>query len=115
MNIRMKNLEALTLEEMEEFVKTNHKVSFEPGEREARYRFVERVLQGHHYRKLNRNERGTIRQFLAKVTCFRRAQRNRLIGQGRVFRGGTQQRMRHCWRPLTQHTRIFRVRRCGTS
>jgi hypothetical protein len=70
MNIRMKNLEGLTLEEMEEFVRTNHKVSFEPGEQEARYGFVERVLQGHSYRKLNRSERGIVRRFLHEGHLF---------------------------------------------
>jgi hypothetical protein len=87
MNIRMKNLEGLTLDEMEQFVKTNRKVTFEAGEREARYRFMERVLHGHSYRKLSRSERGTVRRFLAKVTCFSRAQLNRLIGQWRRTRG----------------------------
>jgi hypothetical protein len=86
MNIRMKNLEGLTLDEMEQFVKTNRKVTFEAGEREARYRFMERVLHGHSYRKLSRSERGTVRRFLAKVTCFSRAQLNRLIGQWRQTR-----------------------------
>jgi hypothetical protein len=86
MNIRMKNLEGLTFSEMEQFVKTNQKVTFEAGEREARYGFVERVLQGHSYRKLNRSERGTVRRFLAKVTCFSRAQLNRLIGKWRLTR-----------------------------
>jgi hypothetical protein len=82
MNIRMKNLEGLTLDEMEQFVQTNRKVTFEAGEREARYRFVERVLHGHSYRKLSRSERGTVRRFLAKVTCFSRAQLNRPSGCG---------------------------------
>src|ERR1700747_1542560 len=86
MNIGMKNLEGLTLSEMEEFVKTNQKVTLEAGEREARYGFVERVLQGHSYRKLSRSERGTVRRFLAKVTCFSRAQLNRLIGKWRRTR-----------------------------
>jgi hypothetical protein len=86
MNIRMKNLEGLTFSEMEQFVKTNQKVTFEAGEREARYGFVERVLQGHSYQKLNRSERGTVRRFLAKVTCFSRAQLNRLIGKWRLTR-----------------------------
>jgi hypothetical protein len=71
---------------MEEFVQANHKVNFEPGDREARYRFVERVLQGHQYRKLKRSERGVIRRFLAKVTCFSRAQVSRLIAQWRRTR-----------------------------
>jgi hypothetical protein len=86
MNIRMKNLERLTLSEMEQFVKTNQKVAFEPGEREARYGLVQRVLQGHGYQKLNRRERGTVGRFLAKVTCFSRAQMNRLIGKWRHTR-----------------------------
>ena len=86
MNIRMKNLERLSLDEMEEFVASNAKVEFEAGEREARYSFVERVLQVQGYRKLARRERGTVRRFLMKVTCLSRAQMSRLIGQWRKSR-----------------------------
>jgi hypothetical protein len=71
---------------MEQFVQTNQKVAFEPGERAARYAFVERVLQVQGYRKLGRRERGIVRRYLARVTCFSRAQMNRLIGQWRRSR-----------------------------
>jgi hypothetical protein len=81
MNIRMKNLERLSLDEMEQFVDSNQKVEFEGGDRQARYTFIERVLKLQGYRKLKKRERGIVRRFLGKVTCFSRAQMNRLIRQ----------------------------------
>ena len=81
MNIRMKNLERLTLSEMEQFVKTNQKVAFEPGEREARYGFVERVLQGHGYRKLTQEGARDHGAVPGEGHLFCRAEMNRLIGK----------------------------------
>ncbi len=52
MNIRMKNLERLTLDEMEQFVNTSQNVVFEGGDWQARYTFVEGVLNTQGYRKL---------------------------------------------------------------
>jgi len=86
MNIRMNNLERLTLDEMEKFVTSNAKVDFTPGDAGARYALVERVLAAQGYRKLARRERGIVRRFLQKVTCFSRAQLSRLIGQWRRTR-----------------------------
>jgi hypothetical protein len=81
MNIRMKNLEQLSLEEMEQFVANSGKVAFENEDPAVRYSFIEAVLNAQHYRKLGKRDRGTIRRFLTKVTSFSRAQLNRLIGQ----------------------------------
>lgn len=86
MNIRMKNLERLALDEMEKFLISNAKLDFTPGDAGARYALVERVLTGQGYRKLTRRERGIVRRFLQKVTCFSRAQLSRLIGQWRRTR-----------------------------
>lgn len=96
MNIRMKNLERLTLDEMEEFVTNNSKVAFEAADQEGRYGLVERVLQAQGYRKLARRDRGIVRRFLMKVTCFSRAQMNRLIGQ---WRRGRRVRRKPAQRP----------------
>jgi transposase InsO family protein len=81
MNIRMKDLEQRTLDEMEQFVSSNQKVAFEGGDRQSRYAFVERVLKAHSYSKLQRLQRGVVHRFLRKVTCLSRAQMNRLIRQ----------------------------------
>lgn len=77
----MKNLEQLSLEEMEQFVKSHRKVIFENGDAAARYALMESVLKRHRYSKLGKKDRGTVRRFLAKVTGLSRAQLSRLIGQ----------------------------------
>jgi hypothetical protein len=81
MIIRMKNLEQLTLDEMEQFIDSNQRLKIDPAERETRYQFVERVLKAHGYGKLNKRRRGILRRFLVRVTCFSRAQMSRLMGQ----------------------------------
>jgi hypothetical protein len=83
MNIQMKDPERLTLDEMEQFIDAHSKVTFEAGGRHGRYQLIERVLTLQSYRKLGRRERGIVRRFLMKVTCFGRAQMNRLIRQWR--------------------------------
>jgi hypothetical protein len=79
MTIRMENLERLTLEEMQEFVRTNRQVIWSAEERESAYRLIERVLKGHQYRRLGKGQKGIVRRFLAKVTGLSRAQLTRLI------------------------------------
>lgn len=81
MNIRMKDLERLTLDEMEQFVGSNQKVAFEGGDRQSRYAFVETVLETQSYGKLRKLERGVVHRFLRKVTGLSRAHMNRLIRQ----------------------------------
>ena len=79
MNIRMSNLERLTLAEMTEFVSSNHGIDCEAIEREAVYGFIERVLKQQQYGRLRKSQRGVVRRFLAKVTGLSRAQTTRLI------------------------------------
>jgi hypothetical protein len=99
MNIRMKNLEQLSLEEMEQFVNSNGKVAFENQDAAVRYSFIEAVLHTHRYSKLGKKARGIVRRFLSKVTCLSRAQMNRLIAQW--------QRTRHIRRKPPGHGRSF--------
>jgi transposase InsO family protein len=81
MTIRMQELEAMTLEEMREFVGSNRKLRFEAEDREGLYGLVERVLKNQRYSKLKKNERGVVRRFLIRVSGLSRAQMTRLIGQ----------------------------------
>lgn len=75
----MRNLERLTLAEMTEFVASNRSIDCEAIEQEAVYGFIERVLKQQQYRRLKKGQRGTVRQFLIKVTGLSRAQLTRLI------------------------------------
>lgn len=81
MTIIMRNLEGLTLAEMEEFVKGSRAISLTSEERQAVYGFIEQVLKGQQYRRLSKGQRGIVRRFLAKVTGLGRAQVTRLIAR----------------------------------
>jgi transposase InsO family protein len=78
MTIRMKNLDRLTLTEMEEFLSGNQAVDFERTGLQT-YELIEKILNGQKYRKRSKLERGTVSLFLRKVTGISRAQINRLI------------------------------------
>lgn len=81
MQIRMTNLEQISLKEMEELLLGSAKVSWEAKDVAAKYAIIAAVLKVQSYRKLSKRERGIVRQFLAKVTGISRAQLTRLIGQ----------------------------------
>jgi hypothetical protein len=80
MTIGMKNLEQLSLAEMEEFLNGNRRVEFKLTS-EASYALIERVLREQKYRRLAKLERGTVSRYLRKVTGLSRPQLNRLIGR----------------------------------
>jgi hypothetical protein len=79
MDIRMSNLERLTLAEMTEFVLSNQGVECEAIEPESLYGFIERVLKQQQYRQLRKGPKGIVRRFLARITGLSRAQMTRLI------------------------------------
>jgi hypothetical protein len=89
MTIRMENLERLSFTEMEDFLKSHRHVRCAAVEKGHIYEFIEGVLQGRHYEKASRGQKGTLRGFLAKVTGLSRAQVTRLVqrwGQTRQVR-----------------------------
>jgi transposase InsO family protein len=75
----MKNLERLSLAEMEEFVRGNRKVTLSLEGQAAIYGFIEGLLKAQQYRRLSRGQRGVVRRFLTKVSGLSRAQVTRLI------------------------------------
>ncbi len=79
MTIRMKNLERLTLAEMQKFVTANRHVGWSAVGSDAVYGLIERVLKAHQYRRLSKGQKGIVRKFLAKVTVLSRAQVTPLI------------------------------------
>lgn len=79
MNIRMGNMERLTLAEMREFVFSNQRVELKALEPAAVYGFAERVLKQQRYGRLGKGQRGIVRGFLIWVTGLSRAQITRLI------------------------------------
>lgn len=77
----MKNLERLSLTEMEEFIRGSRKLELAADCHEAIYRFLEGLLASQQYRKLKKSERGIVRRFGAKITGISRAQVTRLIAR----------------------------------
>ena len=86
MIISMKNLERLSLAEMEEFLRGSRKLELGAECQEAIYRFLEGLLASQQYRKLKKRERGIVRRFGAKITGLNRAQVTRLIARWRKDR-----------------------------
>jgi hypothetical protein len=79
MIISMKNVERLSLAEMEEFLRGSRKLELAAECQEAIYRFLEGLLASQQYRKLKKRERGIVRRFGAKISGLSRAQVTRLI------------------------------------
>ena len=79
MQIRMSNLERLTLAEMVEFVASNQGIDWQATDQQAVYGVIERVLKNQGYSRLRKSQRGVVRAFLLRVTGLSRAQLTRLI------------------------------------
>ena len=75
----MQNAESLSLDQIEEFLRSSDPIEFTSGGREERYLWVERVLAAQKYGELGKNERGLVRAYLRKVTGLSGAQTTRLI------------------------------------
>lgn len=86
MTITMRNLERLTLEEMEEFVRGSRSLTLTLPAKEKLYDFIEGLLKAQRYGRLSKGQRGIVRRFLGKVTGLSRAQTTRLIGRWRQSR-----------------------------
>ena len=100
MIISMKNLERLSIAEMEEFLRGSRKLELAAECQEAVYRFLEGLLASQQYRKLKKRERGIVRRFGAKITGLSRAQVTRLIGRWKKHR--------HIEKRLAQRPRFAR-------
>jgi hypothetical protein len=81
MQISMKDLEKLTLSEMEDLLAGSRKIKWTTEDSETKYDFITAVLKQQSYSKLGKRERGVVKRFLAKVTAISRAQMTRLIAQ----------------------------------
>jgi hypothetical protein len=81
MIISMKNLERLSLAEMEEFLRGSRKLELAAECQEVIYQFLEGLLASQQYRKLRKKERGIVRRFGAKISGLSRAQVTRLIAR----------------------------------
>ena len=90
------NLKALkNTEELQTFLDGTQAIIFSvPGNKTARYDFIQTTLKQFHYRALNKRQKGIVIRFLLQVTAYSRQQLTRLIHQ--YLRAGViQQRAPH--------------------
>ncbi len=81
MQFSTKNLDQLSLSEMEELLASSRKVKGKTETNGEKYALIASVMKAHRYTKLGKREKGVVRSFLQKVRGASRAQLTRLIGQ----------------------------------
>lgn len=81
MKITVKDLERLTLSQMQEFTEGNRDIQLRIEGRQAACSLIQAVLKMQRYRSLSKGQRGIVRRFLTKVTGLSRAQLTRLLGR----------------------------------
>lgn len=79
MNIIMKNTHISSIEEVEEFLQGNHKISFSIPSKKERYKLIKNVLFKFKYRKLNKKEKGFVKNYLVKLTGYTEPHTKKLI------------------------------------
>src|ERR1019366_4145784 len=79
MQIEMQNAEALTGQQIAEFLRGSEGIAFAGGDRAAIYQWMEQLLVAQEYASKGKKERGAIRRYASKVTGLRLPQITRLI------------------------------------
>jgi hypothetical protein len=81
MQFRMKNLDKLSLSEMEQLLSGSRKITFQIEDTEEKYQLIAAVVKAQRYAKLDKQGKGIVRRFLQVVTTTSRAQLTRLIAR----------------------------------
>jgi hypothetical protein len=68
MHVRMHNAEALSPQQINDFLKASEAVRFAGQTRGEIYAWVEQALVAQQYHKRGKQQRGSVRAYLAKVT-----------------------------------------------
>ena len=79
MQIEMQNAEALTGQQITEFLKGSEGIAFTGGDRASIYAWTEQLLVAQEYAGKGKKERGSIRRYACKVTGLSLPQMTRLI------------------------------------
>ncbi len=79
------NIDNLTqIEHLKAFLEGSQQIAYSvPGDKPERYRLIQKVLVKFDYLSRKKKDKGTIRQFLIKLTGYSRQQLSRLIAQYR--------------------------------
>src|SRR5258708_40219768 len=84
MQLRMQNAEALTEEQIREFLKGSETIEFQGQNRADLYGWVERVLVAQEYATQGKKQRGAVRSYIVKMTGLSMPQATRLIRKYRA-------------------------------
>jgi transposase InsO family protein len=71
----------IDINDVKRFLTSSHKVQFEKIHKPEAYQWIEQTLVKFEYIGLNKSHRGIIKQYIAKMTQYSRAQITRLISQ----------------------------------
>jgi transposase InsO family protein len=75
----MNDAQLQTIEQVSRFLEGSNAIEFRGLTAEEKYRWIEEVLIRFKYRRLKRDEKGVIRQYMERITGYSRAQVSRLI------------------------------------
>jgi hypothetical protein len=79
---QLNSIELNSIEDIKRFLNGTDVVAFNVvTTRQERYQWIHNVLKKHQYRKLGKLDKGTVTQYLMKVTAYSKAQIKRLIRQ----------------------------------
>jgi transposase InsO family protein len=67
--------------EVRDFLSGTDGVEFKPLTQSSRYSWIARTLKRFNYHRLNKNDKGTVRKYILKITNYSRQQLTRLISQ----------------------------------
>ena len=81
MTITMNTTRIPTIAEMKSFITGSLNCTFSAVKKREVYDFIVHVLRAHNYKLLHRKNKGTVREYLQKITGYKRAQITRLIGR----------------------------------
>ena len=70
----MKNLDTLSVSEMEQLLSGSRKITFQVEDTTEKYKLIAAVLKAQRYAKLDKRGKGIVRRFLQTVTTTSRAQ-----------------------------------------
>ena len=98
MNISMNDTQLRDSGETEQFLAQFESSEFKPIRLEERYRWIAGTLKRLDYFRLNRHDKGVVRDYLMKMTNYSRQQLTRLIAQYREKHWiGRRHRDRYCF------------------
>ncbi|MCK5609145.1 hypothetical protein KAR91_45140 [Candidatus Pacearchaeota archaeon] len=81
MTLTMNDSTLISINDVKRFLKSSHQVQFGKKYKTEAYQWIAQTLVKFGYISLNKRQKGVIKQYIAKMTQYSRAQITRLISQ----------------------------------